>query len=76
MVTCLAYLTLPQRDWAATAAFFYGISHGILIEILQGTMTTSRTAEWGDVVADLIGAGCVWGIIKIYQRRKTLFNRR
>ena len=66
--TWLAYLTLQPRPWAATAAFFYGASLGIVIEILQGALTTSRAAEWGDVVADLIGAGCAWCVIRIYQR--------
>jgi VanZ family protein len=69
VATGLAYLSLLPRKWAAAAAFLYGTSLGILIEILQATLTTSRTAEWGDVVADLIGAGCVWGAIRIYQRR-------
>ena len=58
---------LFSRKWAAAAAFLYGVSLGILIEILQATLTTGRTAEWGDVVADLIGAGCTWIAIRIYQ---------
>ena len=66
--TGLAYLSLQPRRWAAAAAFTYGASLGILIEILQATLTTGRAAEWGDVVADLIGAGCAWGAIRIYQR--------
>jgi VanZ family protein len=68
VATGLAYLSLQPRRWAGAAAFLYGVSLGILIEILQATLTTSRTAEWGDVVADLIGAGCTWGAIRIYQR--------
>ena len=68
VATGLAYLSLRPRSWAGAAAFMYGASLGILIEILQATLTTSRTAEWGDVVADLIGAGCAWGAIRIYQR--------
>lgn len=68
VATGLAYLSLQSLRWAAAAAFLYGTSFGILIEILQGTLTTSRTAEWGDVVADLVGAGCAWGAIRIYQR--------
>ena len=67
-ITGLAYLSLKPRVWAAAAAFLYGTFLGILIEILQGTLTTSRSAEWGDVVADLIGAGSVWTAIRIYQR--------
>jgi VanZ family protein len=69
VATGLAYLSLQPRKWAAAAAFLYGISLGILIEILQGTLTTSRTAEWGDVLADLVGAGFVWIAIIIYQRK-------
>jgi VanZ family protein len=67
--TGLAYLALQPRRRAAAAAFMYGTFLGILIEILQATLTTTRVAEWGDVVADLIGAGCVWIAIRIYQRR-------
>lgn len=67
VATGLAYLSLQTRRWAATAAFLYGTSLGILIEILQGALTTGRAPEWGDVVADLIGAGITWIAIKIYQ---------
>ena len=66
--TGLAYLSLQPRRWAAAAAFTYGASLGILIEILQATLTASRSAEWADVVADLVGAGCAWVAIRIYQR--------
>lgn len=66
--TGVAYLTFEPRRWAALGAFLYGTSLGILIELLQGALTTSRAAEWGDVAADLIGAGCAWGVIKIYKR--------
>lgn len=69
VVTGLAFLSFRSRDWAAAGAFLYGISLGVLIEILQATLTTGRSAEWGDVVADLAGAGCAWVAIRIYQRR-------
>jgi VanZ family protein len=68
VVTGLAYLSLKTRRWAATEAFIYGTILGILIEVLQATLTTSRTAEWGDVLADLIGAGCTWIVISFLQR--------
>jgi VanZ family protein len=67
VVTGLAYFSLSSRSWAATAAFLYGTSIGILIEILQATLTTTRTAEWGDLLADLIGAGSVWVLIRLFQ---------
>lgn len=67
VLTGLAYLSLQPRRWAAGAAFMYGTSLGIVIEILQATLTNGRTAEWGDVAADLVGAGAAWIAIKIYQ---------
>lgn len=71
VATGLAYLSLRPRGRAAAEAFLYGTFLGILIEILQGTLTVGRNAEWGDVVADLIGAGCAWIAIKICQSRKS-----
>jgi VanZ family protein len=72
VATGLAFLSLQSRRWAAAAAFLYGTSLGILIEILQATLTTSRVAECGDVVADVIGAGSAWILIQLYLRRTTL----
>ncbi|MDD2539979.1 MAG: hypothetical protein PHH28_02915 [Desulfuromonadaceae bacterium] len=72
MATGLAYLSFQPRRWAAAAAFLYGISLGGLIEVLQGTLTTSRTAEWSDGAADLLGAGCAWAVIALYQHRTAL----
>ena len=72
VVTSLAYLSLKPGKQAASWAFLYGTSLGILIEILQGTMTTTRSAEWGDVGADFAGAGFFWIAIIIYQRRTAL----
>ena len=66
VVTALAYFSLQPCRRALAWAFLYGTSLGILIEVLQGTMTTSRAAEWGDVAADLIGAGSAWITIQIY----------
>ncbi len=70
--TGLAYLSLQPRVWAAAAAFLYGTFLGILIEILQASLTTSRFAEWGDVAADMIGAGSAWVVIMFFQRRKVI----
>lgn len=70
VVTWLAYLSFQPRDRAAWAAFLYGVALGVLIELLQGSLATGRSAEWGDVAADLVGAGGVWGTISFYQHRK------
>jgi VanZ family protein len=70
--TVLAYLSLQPRRWAVGGAFLYGAFLGVLIEILQAAIAIGRTAEWGDIAADLVGAGSVWLVIKIYQRSTVL----
>ncbi|MDD2580507.1 MAG: hypothetical protein PHR66_00805, partial [Desulfuromonadaceae bacterium] len=47
-VTGVAFLALRHRRHAGLDAFLYGTFLGILIEILQWALTTSRVAEWGD----------------------------
>lgn len=69
VATGCSYLALRTRRRAVEIAFLYGISLGVLIEILQATLTTSRSAEWGDVAADIVGAGCACAVIKIYHLR-------
>jgi VanZ family protein len=68
VATGLAYLSLKSRRRAAALAFLYGTTLGVLIEILQATLTTTRSAEFEDVVADVVGAGCIWFVIRIYRR--------
>lgn len=68
--TLLAFLALRPRSWATHAAFLYGISLGILIEVFQAIFTTARSAEWGDLLADLIGAGSVWCLMVVIQRKR------
>jgi VanZ family protein len=72
--TGLAHLAFQPRRRAAAGAFLYGVSLGVLVEILQATLTTGRSAEWGDVAADLVGAGGAWIVIRMYQRR-TAYKR-
>lgn len=67
-VTFLAFFARRPASRAGLEAFLYGISLGALIEILQGTMTKTRSAEWGDLLADLIGAGCIWGLTSVVSR--------
>jgi len=67
VVTGLAYLAIQPRRWAVGAALAYGVFLGVLIELLQGAVTTGRAAEWGDAAADLVGVAAAWVAIKIYQ---------
>ena len=70
VMTGIAFLALRPRRRAAEAAFLYGACLGILIEILQAALTTTRAAEWSDVLADLIGAGLAWGVIRIFRLKQ------
>jgi VanZ family protein len=69
-ITLLAFLSFKSHSWAARAAFLYGISLGILIELFQAVFTTTRSAEWGDLLADLIGAGFVLCLISFTHRKR------
>jgi len=69
-VTFAAFLALKPYRWAAQTAFLYGILLGGLIEAFQAIFTTTRSAEWGDLLADLIGGGLVWCLIFFIQRKR------
>ena len=52
VLTSLGYLAYPSLGWRIMLAM---VGYGGLIEVLQG-LTPHRYAEWGDVVADMLGA--------------------
>lgn len=53
--------------WSTAAAVTIGI--GALLEVLQGTFTKTRTAEWGDLMADAIGAGIILLLAMVCQKK-------
>jgi len=73
VVTVLAFLSVKPYRRAASVAFWYGMSLGVLIELCQAVFTTTRSAEWGDLLADFLGAGaacCFITAIKIKKETK------
>lgn len=58
---------LSRKPWhlALFVAFFFGG----LIEILQGTLTDVRRAEWGDLVADATGGLLAVAAVFVRERR-------
>lgn len=72
VTTFCAFRMFKSHRWAAPAAFSYGLLLGALIEVCQAVFTTTRSAEWGDLLADLIGAGLAWCWIYIIQRKREL----
>jgi len=53
---------IGRRSYSAQAQLFLGlVLYGGLIEVLQ-SFTTYRLAEWGDLIADLVGLIIGYGI--------------
>lgn len=69
-VSLAAFLVLKKYRWAVTAAFLYGISLGVAIELLQAIFTTTRSAEWSDLLADLVGGGSICFLISVVRRKR------
>ena len=67
------YLQIHAADSRRTAIYgaLLATAYGGLIEVLQFTLQTGRTAEWWDFVANAIGAlaGCV-----IFRQAAALFS--
>jgi len=61
---------------ALIQAFLFSFVYGILIEIVQGLFTTSRSADILDVAANATGALLVVGIVLFYQKKQlSLFKK-
>lgn len=74
MLAAWAFTYFPraaQRRW--TIAIVTAVLFGGLLEIAQGLFTKTRRAEWGDLLADLVGAGCAYLAIRIV---RSVLNRR
>lgn len=72
-----AFGTFPldrQRRWRLAVAAV--VLCGGLLEIAQGLFTANRAAEWGDLLADLVGAVCAYGVVKLNGDGSHLFGVR
>lgn len=58
----------PLQGWCWGGLF--AVFLGALIEVLQGTLTRTRTADWRDWLADLLGVGVVCLAAACWQRRQ------
>lgn len=47
------------RRWCWAMAFAGAVGFGAFVEVAQGVLTVGRSAEFGDLVADAVGAGAV-----------------
>ena len=55
-----------KRCWRR--AVVVAVCFGALIEVLQGLFTATRSAEFGDLLADLLGALTAYGIFVIWKK--------
>ena len=69
VVTLLAHQSAKLKPWALYFAFAYALLLGAAIELLQGWCTTTRSAEWFDLVADLVGITIMIVFLKWYEDR-------
>lgn len=60
----LGLRAFPEPTWRVTTGL---LGYGALIEVLQG-MTSYRTAEWNDLLADGVGIAMAIGACGILQR--------
>ena len=57
-----------RKGWIT--GFLFAIGFGLLMEIAQETLSTSRQADWKDFVANTLGAGLVFAIALLKSRKK------
>ncbi len=69
-LACQALGSRLQHLSTLVIAFLYASATGAILELLQANFTSSRQGDWGDILANLIGAmaGCV--IFSLRQRLK------
>ncbi len=60
----LGLRAFPGPAWRVAAGL---LGYGVLIEVLQG-MTTWRTAEWQDLLPDVIGITAALGVFAVLRR--------
>lgn len=68
LVTVTAYLAARRVSRPVLFGASYAIALGVLVEVLQGACTTSRAAEWMDLVADVVGVGLAVLVLKVWPR--------
>lgn len=70
----MSYFVARSRQGSchqALSGFAFGTVFGILIELLQGFLTSNREADLYDVLADMLGAGIAALIFYCLHARKT-----
>jgi VanZ family protein len=72
VMTVLAFLSLQPARRPILYSAGYALGLGILIEMLQGFFTQSRSAEWGDLLADTVGVFMATLVLQFWLHKKRL----
>ena len=74
LITVIAYMAARPASRPVLFGGLYAMSLGISVEVLQGMCTTARSAEWLDLLADLVGAVIAVLVLKIGSKSHRFFN--
>lgn len=58
-----------QKGWII--GFIFTLGFGLLMEIGQETLSTSRHADWKDLVANSLGAGLIFAIALLKREKRS-----
>lgn len=64
-----------KQKKAFIAVFLLTIMYGITMEFVQKYFTADRSFDLTDIAADIIGAICGLGFVRILKRKKLLKNK-
>ncbi len=67
-LTFINVIKRQQPQWALIGLFLVCISYGALLELMQATCFSNRSADWKDLVANTFG--CVLALLMIKRIRK------
>lgn len=63
-------LLIKKRVKGAIIAFIFTLSFGTIMEIGQGILSTSRHADWNDLLANTLGAALIFTLLLKPWRKK------
>jgi glycopeptide antibiotics resistance protein len=64
-------LLIKKRQKGWIIGFLFTVGFGLLMEIGQKTLTSSRQADWKDLVANTLGAGLVLAIALLTKEKRS-----
>ncbi|CAM1341797.1 conserved membrane hypothetical protein [Tenacibaculum amylolyticum] len=70
VLTFFWLLAFFKKEKIRTIIIVLSISYGILLEVLQGTITTYRTFDYVDMIANTLGVLIAFLVFKIIEKKQ------